>query len=167
MTSFAVAFLASLIGGVLATAIVALIDRYVPVPAQSFLAEPPVYFPRPFRLRAVSFLVVAVWLSLIVFVVCLIVGLSSVRSGALIFGSFGAFVALAFAYLVLAFTLRCPKCQKHVTIQWGSEPPYGERVLGMDGWASVIAQVVLQRRFRCMYCGQQFLVARSIGESVA
>ena len=168
MSSFALAFLASLIGGFIATVLVALIDRYLPLPSRNFARESPVYFPHPARLLAASIVVFGAWFCLLVFFLSLaLTAVGLVKSQTFVLASLGVFLGLAVVYLGLALTLRCPNCKKHVTVQWGSTPPFAEPMLKLDGWASVIARVALKRRFRCMYCGQQFLVTRAGHKSVA
>ena len=65
-------------------------------------------------------------------------------------------VTLAACYVTLALLLRCPQCSRYVTIQLVTNPPYVEKVRGHTGWSAVIVSAAIDRKFRCMYCGQRF-----------
>jgi uncharacterized membrane protein YczE len=115
-------------------------------------AEP---FPAPERVR-----LTARWLQ-----VCFKAVVWSVPVGAVIVAIVGniAVGVLLPVFLVglsvatwLPTTIRCPKCTKHLVMNAGGQPPFGEPLKGLSAWGSVIKRIDTERQFRCMYCGQRF-----------
>jgi hypothetical protein len=70
---------------------------------------------------------------------------------------FKVFVAVALVHLVLAFTHKCPVCEKHPTVQ-GFKPVHPASVSQskLSGWAGVVASVVRNSSFVCIHCGTEF-----------
>jgi len=159
--SYEFAFLASFMGALVAAGVVHLLDKFVSVPTVSFIEAPVIPYPHGLRLRVASYAVFCAWGLLLL---CLgLLGwaiVSDVRYVHLGIWTFAAFCGFFILYLALAITLKCPKCQERLTIQWTSEPRHTERMWGMDGWASVIVRVATTGKFRCMYCGQRFTLYR-------
>ena len=62
------------------------------------------------------------------------------------------------SYIVTTFFSRCPSCRAHVFIQTHPRDrlhPKRSRFGGIvDGWLAIVVDVLLNRRFRCMKCGQ-------------
>jgi small-conductance mechanosensitive channel len=159
--SYEFAFLASFVGGLIAAVIVHLLDRLVSVPTVSFTDSAVSPYPHSLRLRVASYSVFCAWGSLLIFLAVLgLVAATELRPTHLAIWTFAAFTGFVVLYLALAIPLKCPKCKERITIQWTSEPKHTERVWGMDGWASVIVRVATTGRFRCMYCGQRFILSR-------
>ncbi len=158
LTHFIVAFAASFIGSVLAATIIGFLDRRFRAPARAFPAEPVEGFPKPFALLAASYSLIVSWVMLISLLVALALGLAGWRSDTVVVVLLGSFLGFVGLYIPLAVRARCRKCGKHVTIQWIKRPPFSEPLLGVDAWAAVVLRLVIHRRFRCMYCGQRYLV---------
>lgn len=159
MSTFAISFLGTFLGGIVISSVVSLIERLLPYPAPS--NEAAKVYPHPIRLRAACLTLFAVWLSLGVLVLLTVAGaLGFVRGEGTIVAAMGAFLGLALAYFVLAISLRCTNCRMHLIVQWRQEPRFVEPIFKMDGWASVVMRAAIKRRFRCMYCGQRYRVGR-------
>jgi hypothetical protein len=159
--SYEFAFLIYFAGGLVAALITYLLDKFIVVPTTSFAVAPIAYYPNAVRLRVASFAIICAWSALILFLV--LVGLAAIdlwRPVNLAVWMLAAFYGFAVLYFGLSFPLKCPSCLERVTVQWTSEPKYTERVWRLDGWASVVVQVATTGKFRCMYCGQRFTLAR-------
>ena len=70
---------------------------------------------------------------------------------------FGSCVLTAMIHVLLANMHRCPNCNKHPTIE-GFRPvhPASEQQSNVSGWAGVIKNVMKNKKFVCIHCGQEF-----------
>ena len=160
MNTFAVAFVGSLVGGVLAGLFGQWADTRYRAPPVELGAANVVRFPRAALLRLTSLIVFFVWSSIVGFFALL----SATFLGffrppeSLVLMALGFMLSCAALYLSLAFILRCPKCQRQVLIQMSSNPPHAEKLWQMDDWASVVVRILFLGCFRCMHCGQRYSI---------
>jgi DNA-directed RNA polymerase subunit RPC12/RpoP len=61
-------------------------------------------------------------------------------------------------YFTFAFSISCPKCTRHLLIQWTEHPPHAEKTKRVEGWAAIVLKVARNHDFLCMYCGQRFFM---------
>jgi hypothetical protein len=158
LSSFIVVFIGSTVATVLAAWVVTRLDRAFrpPTPRSEAAAA---QYSRPMRLRVAAYLVHAVWvgiLAMVLLVFAAAVDLVSLAVGLGLLVSVGLGTVL---YFCLVLTLRCDACGRRVLVQAISNPPYAERWHSLNPWGSVVTRIVFQGRFRCMYCGQEYLVA--------
>jgi hypothetical protein len=159
VNSFAIGFFISVVGGFLASLLVNWLDRRFRLPSTSLGEAPVEFFPRPLLLRIGSISVVCAWACLLAFLLLVILASTGVyRSAWPAVGAIGSFFGLAVLYTFIAFTLRCPKCRRHVFVQWTTRPPHSEKFLGLEGWGALALKAAARGEFRCMYCGQRFVV---------
>lgn len=163
MSTFAVAFFGSLLGGVLAGLLGNWADaRYRP-PQVELGAAAEERFPRAWLLITAASIMFIGWSSILSFLALLAVGSSGLfqPSETLAFLLLGVTLGCAPLYFMVARALRCPKCHRQVLNQMASNPPHAEKLWQLDGWASVVVRVLFSGRFRCMHCGQRFSVRES------
>ena len=159
MNSFLIAFVSSIAAGVVATFVMGLFNKHFQLPPKSFASDPIAQFPYPMALRIAAFFAFLMTPAFLLLVVSMVATVTHVwRNDQFVFGSFGLFVGFEAAFFSFAFVLRCPKCRKHVLLQWVSAPTHGEKNINIDSGASAAHQVMWKQRFHCMYCGQQFQV---------
>ena len=159
MNSFLIAFVSSIAAGVVATFVMGLFNKHFQLPSKSFASDPIAQFPHAMALRiaaSFAFLMTPAFLLLLVSIVA--TATHAWRNDEFALGSFGLFAGVEAAFFSFAFALRCPKCRKHVLLQWVSAPPHGEKDVNIDSGASTAHQVLWKQRFHCMYCGQQYQV---------
>lgn len=158
MSTFTSAFLISFLGALFASLIVHMLDTRFRGPKPTTDAMSRAY-PRSGLLRVAAYVIFAAWAALAGMAVLLFLSIFFTQD---ITPGFVALLALLFLfaalYLPLAILLRCPQCNRHVTVQWTTNPPYSEKVRGLNGWSAVIVSAAIDRKFRCMYCGQRFHV---------
>jgi hypothetical protein len=67
-----------------------------------------------------------------------------------------------FVFLPLAFSFRCPHCDRFVLVHdWRTLRPARKRVLaafGLASWVAVVFDIVLHHEFTCMHCSERCLV---------
>jgi len=70
------------------------------------------------------------------------------------------FFPSALPYLIIAFSIRCQNCNKFVTVQPFKQPPYADenKIKGINGWSGIILNVLFNKKFSCMHCGQKYLI---------
>jgi len=160
MSSFAIAFLSSLAGGILAALLTAWLDGRYRAQVVSHGSDPIQVFPASLVLRTGALSMVGAWASLIICVASVIVASTGVyRGNGLLFGAtLGLFIGLVVLYTSVAFVLRCPRCTRRIFSQGTTRPPYSEPVCGVEGWGAVVLRVVARGQFRCMHCGQRFAI---------
>lgn len=160
MSSLLLAFTASLVGGLIAAAIEAIAEEEFRRRSHQFGERPIEFFPQLPLLRTAALSVIGAWVAIAICLLSVALGATALwRSESLVLGSLGAFVGLALIYGVLAFSIKCPACSRHLLIQSFSKPPFGERIFGFDAWASIVLRVTRRQPFRCMYCGQQYVTS--------
>ena len=117
-------------------------------------------FPMPRMLKISALSVIAAWASIL----AVVVGVLAAKIGLpptdfisrAVLGTVMLFFGLAVLHGSTAWMLQCPRCTRRLLVQTTSRPPFGERMLGVTGWAAIVLQVVVRRPFRCMLCGQRF-----------
>ena len=65
------------------------------------------------------------------------------------------------AFLPLAFSFRCPHCQRFVLVEDWRTLSIRKRVLsalGLASWVPVVFDIVLHHEFTCMHCAERCLV---------
>ena len=160
MSHFAIAFLTSLAGGILAALLTAWLDgRYRP-PVISHSSDLPQVFPASLALRTGALAMAGAWASLLLCLASLIMASTGLYRGSwLMFGAtLGLFIGLVLLYTSVAFVLRCPRCTRRIFGQGTTRPPYSETVFGVEGWGAVVLRVAVRKQFRCMHCGQRFAI---------
>lgn len=149
MSSFWIAFLGSALGSIVASAAVGWLDSKFRPPS-AFSDAPSLAFTSWARLRVASLALLLAWLSLLFFLV------SIFAFPTLADLMMGAFFGVAVIYGVLAYSIRCMKCHRHVLVEWTTKPPFSEPAFGFKGFAAVALSSLFKRQFRCMYCGQRY-----------
>ena len=159
MSTFTLSFLATFAGVI----VVALIARRTdskfraPVPARN--SGGPLEYPRAMQLLFACRLVLVCWALLAAFMIGIALSFTGWRViNVAVPVVLGLFMTVAISYITIASFLRCPNCERHVIVQWVTHPPFEEKLYGLIGWAAVVVGVLMYRRFRCMYCGQDFHV---------
>ncbi|MBI2175087.1 MAG: hypothetical protein HYU33_07825, partial [Candidatus Omnitrophica bacterium] len=73
--------------------------------------------------------------------------------------SFCATAVFGLFYCLHVPFLRCFRCDRRLTVQWTKEQPkFSRKVWFLRGWGALILDVLINKRFRCMYCGQWYSV---------
>lgn len=167
MRSFLFAFFTSLIGGVCITAVVLALRRYEPRTTADFSQSEVLRYGRSLLLKSASVIVVTGWLFYLLALGAIPAAVISAFTGAfqteqalmVFLFSFGATIVSSFLYTLHAVFLRCAKCSRRLTVQWTKEPPkFSRKVWFLRGWGALILDVLINKKFRCMYCGQWYLV---------
>jgi hypothetical protein len=163
MNTFLVAFVGSLLGGVLAGLLSHWVDARYRQPIVQFGAAKKERFPRPRLLTMAASIIFIAWSSILVFLALLALKSAGLfnASESLVVSTLGVTLGCVPLTLSLAFMLRCPKCHRQVLSQMSSNPPHAEKLWQMDGWASVVVRVLFSGSFRCMHCGQRYFVRGS------
>ena len=163
MSTFLLAFVGSLLGGVVAGLLGHWSDARYRQPTVQSGAAAKERFPRPLLLTMAASIMFVAWSSILVFLALLAV--NSVGffrpSESLAVSVLGVTLGCVPLYFSLAFVLRCPKCHHQVLNQMSSNPPHAEKLWQMDGWSSVVVRVLVSGSFRCMHCGQRYFVRES------
>jgi hypothetical protein len=174
MTDFLIAFvMTSLAGaaiGPLSTAVASWCNKHFPPLAYSYGSDPAEPYPKMPLLRIAVCCVFFVWGSFIaiMFVIVLAsIGLISDARSLLI-----AFIAIFLStwalYITIAFMIRCPKCMRHLLIQWTARPQHAEKTkLGAEVWAAIVLKAAMNKDFQCLECGQWFSLKPKDSRSTA
>src|SRR5206468_2789681 len=72
----------------------------------------------------------------------------------------GSSIALQFAYLALAATLRCPACRRRFLIESRGPKHPAPRRAPFGYWGTTVWDMLTRRRWTCMYCGTTCSVRR-------
>jgi DNA-directed RNA polymerase subunit RPC12/RpoP len=108
------------------------------------------------------------WASLVGFVSLLVLApigiVSDVRS--LLIADNAIFLSTGALFLFFAFSIRCPKCMRHLLIQGTEQPTPAEKTKWVNGW-SIALKAARNHDFRCMHCGQRFLMKQDTLRSAA
>lgn len=167
MRSFFFAFFASLIGGVFITAIVFALRHYEPKTSADFSRSEVLRYGRPLLLQSASVIVVTAWLFYLLAlggipaaVVGAFTGIFQTDQALIVFlVSFCATAVFGLFYCLHVPFLRCFRCDRRLTVQWTKEQPkFSRKVWFLRGWGALILDVLINKRFRCMYCGQWYSV---------
>lgn len=73
-----------------------------------------------------------------------------------------ALIILAIGYGLLALSLRCEGCGKSLLMEAGVLHKNARKRKGLDHWATTILDVLLVGKFRCMYCGENYQIVKTI-----
>jgi hypothetical protein len=162
MFSFVLGLIGSILGVLVAAYVGRLLDKHFQLPASSSTSDLAIEYPHQFRLRIAVFFASLMLPSFFLLAATIVTVLATnwLTDSFAIF-LFGIFLSTGFIFNALAVFLRCPKCQKHVLIQWISAPPHGEQDPSVDSGVSTVKQINRDGRFHCMYCGQKFQVNQS------
>lgn len=147
-----------LIGALVAVLLVNYVSKLAPKNPDPTTDQSESRYGKSTFLTVASISVVISWLSIIGVLFSLflfIIGLS------ILFFVFWVIVLVASSccYFAICPFLKCDNCGRVLTFQWTREsPPFAQKIWGMDGWASIILQVLLSRKFTCMYCGKHYSI---------
>jgi hypothetical protein len=163
MSTFLVAFVGSLVGGVLAGLLGHWADARYRQPSVQLGAAAIERFPRPLLLTTAAATIFVAWSSIVALLTLLGVNSAGLfhSSESLVVSMLGVALGCVPLQFLLAFTLRCAKCHRQVLSQMSSNPPHAEKIWQMDGWSSVVVRVLFSGSFRCMHCGQRYFVRES------
>jgi len=67
-------------------------------------------------------------------------------------------VLFAILHMSTTLKIKCPLCKRRFLIQTEKNPPFSEKKLYLDGWASTVISIIQKRCFSCMYCGKKYKV---------
>ena len=105
-----------------------------------------------------ALLVLGAWILLSVTIVMFILGISGLNVNEhLVINTLWVFVFFVIGHVVLAICLTCPNCGKRPTIQ-GMKPihPTSKKIPGLDGWSTVVVNIIKNNQFRCIHCGTDY-----------
>jgi len=157
-------FLAALATAVLGAAFSRWANKKFPSLAQSYRSDPVEAFPQVWRLRTAVYSVCLTWasiLSLVFLPILVRIGIvpDSPSVDALAIAMMVVFCSTAGLYFIFMSFIRCPKCLRHLLIQWTERPPHAVKTkFGIDAWAAIVVKAARNHEFQCMYCGQHFLM---------
>ena len=157
--SLAVAFIVSVVAGLIAVGIGQRMDRAHQAPPAADESWPIVH-PNSTLLLTAAYLALSVWVFVPSMVIVLLVDLAFNLPPAFVIVPLVAFVATLPMGLLLALFLRCTTCRKRLLVQEISSPPFLDSDGRGDGHATYV-RIATERRCRCMYCGQQYLIRRA------
>lgn len=113
-------------------------------------------FPHPRILRGYSWIVVVTWVTAVAAAVNLVL---TVIAGVPLYGVAAVLVLslVAALYLLISFPwLRCPACQRVVTLQVGrsAHPSAAANNLGqIGGWSALVVSSLRKQTVVCIHCG--------------
>ncbi len=158
MRSFLISFLVSAAAGVVGVRIAAWVDQRYRGPATSFASHAAERFPHGVMLRTGATALVIAWALIPAAVLSVVVSLVGGPGTASVFVTLlGLFFGCAALYVTAATVIRCPKCDKRVFDQ-PSRPPYPEKFGGLIGFGATALRVTVRHEFRCVHCGQRFVL---------
>lgn len=164
LIAFVIMFLGSMAAAWLSAALARWANKRFPLLAQSCSSDPAQAFPKAWCLRTAAWGIFLVWGCIVALVSLPILVSVGVVSNSHFLDSLGiATFAILFSTSALSITIasiiRCPKCKRHLLIQWTEHPPFAEKTkLGVDAWAAIVLRAGTDQNFQCMYCGQHFLM---------
>lgn len=148
-------------------------NKQFPPLAESYRSDPVEAFPQVWRLRTAVYSVCLTWASILSLVFLPIL----VRIGivphcpsvdALGIAMSVVFFSTALLYLIFMSLIRCPKCLRHLLIQWTERPPHAVKTkFGIDAWAAIVVKAARNHEFQCMHCGQRFFMKPEVLRSAA
>ena len=149
------------IGPILAGLLVALLSKYAPSDPQPSSDSSETKYRHPILIKVGASFVVFSWLSMAIFMLSLGLGATGIiKDSQFILYPLGTFFVSALLYAAVAISLRCENCARRITVQWRMEPPpFSIKFCKMEGWSSIILQVLLKNRFVCMHCGKKYSVS--------
>jgi len=167
MTDFLIAFAVTFLAGMAVPLVTAVADRYnslynkrFPALAYSYSSDTAEPYPKVQLLRIAICCVFLVWASFIAIMSVLILALIGFISDgrSLLIAFITIFLSTGALYFAIALIIRCPKCMRHLLIQWVDRPPQQteKTKLGAEVWAAIVLKAAMNRDFQCMECGQWF-----------
>jgi hypothetical protein len=162
LIAFVMCFIGSMAIGPLTAALQRWADkRFPPLPplSPSYEIDPAQAFPKARVLRIAVSCLFLTWASLIALVSVLILApigvLSDVRS--LVIAVNTVFLSVGALFIFFAFSIRCPKCMRHLLFQPTEQPTPAEKTKWINGWV-IALKAARNHNFRCMHCGQRFFM---------
>jgi hypothetical protein len=174
MTDFLIAFVLTFLAGVaigpLSAAVTSWCNKRFPPLTYSYGSDPGVPYPKAQLLRIAvfcMFLVLGSFIAVIFLLILALIGLiPDVRS--LLIATNAVFLGTGALYIAIASMIRCPKCTRHLLIQWTDRPQYVEKTkLGAEGGTAILLKAAMNHDFRCMECGQSFCLKPKDSRSAA
>ena len=122
------------------------------------MEEKLITFPQSKLILFTSKLVLWTWFWLVLFLLGFIGGI--VFKNLYFWSPLIIFLPSSLLYAVLAFIIKCPNCNKAVTVQSGNLPEYANenKVKGLSGWTGIILNVRFNKKFTCMHCGMKYTI---------
>ena len=158
MRGFLITFLLSGAGGLVGVRVVAWLDQRYRQPPVSFASDDVAYFPRAVMLRSGAMALVAAWASILAaFLSIALASLGHSATTSVFVTLLGLFFGCASLYVAVAALVRCPKCDMRVFSQ-PSLPPYPDVFAGLTGFGATALRVTMRSQFRCVHCGQRFVL---------
>lgn len=151
---------ASVAGGLLAMRIQARMDRAFQAPSSLEDAVPIVY-PRSGVLLVAAFVLRSAWSGVPVLLVPVLLTAVFDWHPLVALVPVVAFASLIPIGVALMFLLRCVQCGKRLLAQEVSAPPFADEYPGLNAYGATVMRITKERRCRCMYCGQQYLIRRA------
>ena len=173
LIAFVIMFLGSMAAAWLSAALARWANKRFPLLAQSCSPDPAQAFPKAWCLRTAAWGIFLVWGCIVALVSLPILVSVGVVFNSHFLDSLGiATFAILFSTSALSITIasiiHCPKCKRHLLIQWTEHPPFAEKTkLGVDAWAAIVLRAGTNQNFQCMYCGQHFLMKPEVLHSPA
>jgi len=154
MDIFLISFLGSILGGFLVN-FIRLRAAPDPIPANS---EEVAKFNKPKTIIAASTCVFIAWFCLIIVLFFALLPIVGIENNYVLACGMVAFFIMAIAYALLSFHLKCTNCYKRLFSQVAEKPPFSIKFKGLEGWSSIVLQVLFLSRFTCMHCGKKYAV---------
>ena len=155
------AFIISIVAGLVSAGLVALIGKFAPPDATPAPHAEKEYYSKPWLIIAASSFAVVAWSAMLFIVIAFFLSFFGIyHNDQFLTVIFGTLLSAGALYLVFAPLLKCNHCDRRIFVQWTREPPpFSIKFKGMEGWASIILQVILRREFMCMHCGKKYKVS--------
>lgn len=150
MNIFLFSIIANIVGALLISWLVTKTKlSAVPLPNEGVVKSP-----NPEKIAFASSCVLMSWLcmlALLIGIVMLFVGIESMHFRiACIFSA----MFMAMLYFITGIQLKCANCKKRIFVQVVERPAYNIKFKGLNGWSSIVLQVLILKKFTCMHCGQ-------------
>ena len=121
-------------------------------------------YKKSLRLLFACYFVISAWLVLIGLLLVILVAstTSSTKLNFIFAGLLIALIVIVAGYVLLAWSLRCEACGKSLLIEAGVLHKNARKRKSLDHWATIILDVLLVGKFRCMYCGENYQIVTTI-----
>ena len=116
------------------------------------------------KLLIACYFVISAWLVLIGLLLVILVASTtgSTKLNLTFAGLLISLIIIVLGYGLLAWSLRCEACGKSLLIEAGVLHKNARKRKGLDHWATTILDVLLVGKFRCMYCGENYQIVKTI-----
>ena len=164
LIAFVIMFLGSIAAAWLSAALAGWANKRFPLLVQSCSSDPAQAFPKVRRLKTAAWGTFLAWGCIVALVSLPILASVGVVSNShfldsLFISTFAILLGTSALTITIGSLIRCPKCMRHLLIQWTERPPFAEKTKsGIDAWAAIVLRAGTNQNFRCMYCGQHFLM---------